>query len=347
MIREAISRVIRRENLSSQEASEVMKEIMDGRATSAQIGSFLTALRMKGETVEEILGCAQIMRAKAERIATKHAFLVDTCGTGGDESGTFNVSTAVCFVAAGAGLPVAKHGNRSVSSKCGSADVLEALGVKIDLPPQKTEYILNEIGIGFLFAPIYHKSMKHAVGPRKEIGIRTVFNILGPLTNPAQARFQIVGVYDASLTEVVAQVLARLGVEGACVVHGAGGLDEISTLGPTRITHLNKGSINTYYIAPEDFGFPRRNLLDLKGFDAPYNAQIIKKVLAGAKGPHREIVLLNAATALFTAGAAGSIKEGIEIAVESIDSGKAMAKLTQLICLSNDDSNNDLEAGII
>lgn len=261
MITEAISRVIGRENLSSLEASEVMKEIMDGRATSAQIGSFLTGLRMKGETPEEILGCAQVMRARAEGITTNHPFLVDTCGTGGDGSGTFNISTAVCFVAAGAGLPVAKHGNRSVSSKCGSADVLEALGVKIDLSPQKAEYILNEIGIGFLFAPIYHKSMKHAVGPRREIGIRTVFNMLGPLTNPAQARFQIVGVYDASLTEVVAQVLEKLGVEGAYVVHGAGGLDEISTLGPTRITHLHRGTINTFFSSQYFFD----NLSIIKG----------------------------------------------------------------------------------
>ncbi|MBS3970039.1 MAG: anthranilate phosphoribosyltransferase [Clostridia bacterium] len=343
MIREAIGRVIRRENLSSQEASEVMKEIMDGKATSAQIGSFLTGLRMKGETAEEILGCAQVMRAKAERLTTRHPFLVDTCGTGGDESGTFNISTAVCFVAAGAGLPVAKHGNRSVSSKCGSADVLEALGVKIDLSPQKTEHILNEIGIGFLFAPIYHKSMKHAIGPRREIGIRTVFNMLGPLTNPARARFQIVGVYDASLTEVVAQVLEKLGVEGAYVVHGAGGLDEISTLGPTRITHLHRGTINTFYITPEDFGFPRRSLLDLKGDDALYNAQIVKKVLAGEKGPHREIVLLNAAAVFSAAGAARNLQEGIGIAVEAVDTGRAMTKLEELIYLSN----SDLEARIV
>jgi len=337
MIREAISRVIQRENLSFKETSEVMLKVMEGRATSAQIGSFLTGLRMKGETLEEILGCAQVMRDKSFPINSKHSILVDTCGTGGDGTGTFNISTTTIFVVAGAGLAVAKHGNRSVSSKCGSADVLEAMGVKIDLSPQEVELVLDEIGLGFLFAPVFHEAMKYAIGPRKEIGIRSVFNVLGPLTNPARAKFQVLGVYDPNLTEVIAQVLERLGVEGAYVVHGSGGLDEISTLGPTKITHLNKGSIKTYEIRPEDFGIPRRKLSDLQGDDASCNVQIIKRVLSGEKGPHREIVLLNAAAAISAAGAAKDLHEGVKIAAETIDSGKAMKKLEELVYMSHID----------
>jgi len=337
VIREAIKKVVNGENLSFEEAGAVMKQVMEGKATAAQIGSFLTGLSIKGETPDEIAGCAQIMREKATSINTIHPFLVDTCGTGGDGTGSFNISTTVAFVVAGAGLPVAKHGNRSVSSRSGSADVLEALGVKIDLSPLEVEFILNRIGIGFLYAPVFHKAMKHAIGPRKEIGIRSIFNVLGPLTNPARAKFQVVGVYDARLTEVIAMVLDQLGVESACVVHGAGGMDEISTTGPTKITQLKKGSITTRVITPEDFGFPRRKLSDLKGGDAGYNAEITKKVLAGKKGPHREIVLLNAAAALAAAGAAGDLHEGIKIAEQSIDSGSAMGKLEELIEISNSD----------
>jgi len=335
MIREAISRVIKRENLSVEVTSEVMEQVMEGRATPAQIGSFLTGLRMKGETPEEIFGCAKVMRDKASPISTRHSLLLDTCGTGGDGTGTFNISTTAVFVVAGAGMAVAKHGNRSVSSKCGSADVLEALGVKIDLTPHEVGLVLDRIGIGFLFAPIFHKAMKYAAAPRKEIGIRSVFNILGPLTNPARAKFQVLGVYDAGLTEVVARVLEKLGVEGAYVVHGAGGLDEISTLGPTKITRLNKGNIYTHTILPEDFGFPRRKLSDLKGGDASCNAEITRRVLNGEKGPHREIVLLNAAAAISAAGFAKDLHEGVNFAAEVIDSGKAMEKLEELIDASN------------
>jgi anthranilate phosphoribosyltransferase len=335
LIRKAIGKVIAGENLSSQEAGEVMRQIMEGEATPAQIGSFLTGLRMKGETPEEIFGCAQVMRDKASRINTRHPLLVDTCGTGGDGTGTFNISTTVAFVVAGAGLAVAKHGNRSVSSRSGSADVLEALGVRIDLSPREVELILDRIGVGFLYAPAFHRAMKHAIGPRKEIGIRSIFNVLGPLTNPARAGVQVLGVYDARLTEVLAMVLDYLGVKSAYAVYGAGGMDEISTLGPTKVTELENGSIKTFEIVPEDFGFPRRRLSDLKGGDAAYNAEITRKVLAGQKGPEREIVLLNAAAALSAAGAARNLKEGVKIAAQSIDSGKAMEKLEELVRLSN------------
>ncbi|MDK2986310.1 MAG: anthranilate phosphoribosyltransferase [Clostridia bacterium] len=335
MIKEAIGRVVRGENLSVKEASGVMQEIMEGRATAAQIGSFLTCLRMKGETPEEIAGCASVMREKALPINSRHHLLVDTCGTGGDGAGTFNISTTVAFVVAGSGLAVAKHGNRSVSSKSGSADVLEALGVKIDLSPAEVEEVLDRIGIGFLYAPTFHKAMKYAISPRREIGIRSVFNILGPLTNPARAKFQVLGVYDAGLTESVAQVLDRLGVENAYVVHGAGGLDEISTLGPSKITHLKKGSIETFEITPEDFGFPRRKLSDLKGGDAIFNSKITRRVLAGEEGPYREIVLLNAAAAIAAGGAARDLHEGVKLAAYIIDSGKALEKLEELIQVSN------------
>ncbi|MDK2824345.1 MAG: anthranilate phosphoribosyltransferase [Clostridia bacterium] len=335
MIREAIRKVVRKEDLSLEEANGVMGQIMEGRATEAQIGSFLTALRMKGETPDEIAGCAQVMRDKAVAIKSRYSTLVDTCGTGGDGAGTFNISTTVAFVVAGTGLAVAKHGNRSVSSKSGSADVLEALGVKIDLSPREVEKVLDQIGLGFLFAPVFHQAMKYASAPRKEIGIRSIFNILGPLTNPARAKFQVVGVYDAGLTEVVAQVLDRLGVEGAYVVHGTGGLDEISTLGPSKVTYLNKGSIKTFTITPEDFGFIRRKLADIKGGDAFYNAEITKRVLRGEEGPIREIVVLNAATVISAAGLASDLQEGVKIAMETIDSGKAMEKLEKLIQVSN------------
>lgn len=340
MIKEAIRKIVKGENLSFEEAGAVMRQVMEGRATDAQIGSFLTALNIKGETPEEIAACAQVMREKASPINSKHPFLVDTCGTGGDGTRSFNISTTVAFVVAGAGLPVAKHGNRSVSSRSGSADVLEALGVKIDLSPLEVEFILNKIGIGFLYAPVFHKAMKHAIGPRKEIGIRSIFNVLGPLTNPARAKYQVVGVYDARLTEVIAMVLDQLGVESACVVHGAGGMDEISIAGPTRITHLKKGSIKTYEIKPEDFGLSRRKLSDIRGGNAIYNAEITRRVLEGEKGPCREIVLLNAAAAIVAAGAAGDMHEGIKIAEQSIDSGSALGKLEELVMLSNSDLKN-------
>jgi len=335
VIREAIRKVVKGENLSFEEAGAVMRQVMEGKATDAQIGSFLTALNIKGETPEEIAACARVMMEKASPINSKHPFLVDTCGTGGDGTGSFNISTTVAFVVAGVGLPVAKHGNRSVSSRSGSADVLEALGVKIDLSPSEVELILDKIGIAFLFAPVFHKAMKHAIGPRKEIGIRSIFNVLGPLTNPARVKYQVVGVYDPNLTEVIAVVLDQLEVESAYVVHGAGGMDEISTAGPTRITQLKKGSIKTYEIAPEDFGLSRRKLSDIRGGNAIYNAEITRRVLEGEKGPYREVVLLNAAAAIVVAGAAGDIHEGIKLAEQSIDSGNAMGKLEELVALTN------------
>jgi len=331
MLKEMIGKIVNGEGLGFQEAHRVMLQVMEGEATGAQIGSLLTALRMKGETVDEISGFAQAMREKCAPFSSRHSLLVDTCGTGGDCSGTFNVSTTAAFVVAGAGVPVAKHGNRSVSSKSGSADLLEALGVKLDLSPGEVMSILDRIGIGFLYAPVFHVAMKHASGPRKEIGIRSVFNILGPLTNPAGAGAQVLGVYEPGLTEVMARVLDRLGVKNAYVVHGDGGLDEISNTGPTKVSCLNNGSINTFYIYPEEFGFARATLEQLQGGDAGENAAITLRVLNGEKGPHRDIVLLNAAAALAASGAVRDLKEGVRAAADSIDSGKAREKLEQLI----------------
>lgn len=336
MIREAIEKITRKENLSVQESSEVMEEIMEGRTTDAQIGSLLTGLKMKGETSEEIVGCARVMLQKAEPISSTCSNLVDTCGTGGDKTGTFNISTAAAFVAAGAGLVVAKHGNRSVSSKSGSADVLEALGVKVDLEPKEAEMILNKTGMGFLYAPYFHRAMKHAIGPRKEIGLRSIFNILGPLTNPAQAKYQLIGVYEPALVEVVAEVLMKLGVKSAYVVHGAGGLDEISTLGPTKTAHLSNGRIDFFEIYPEKYGFPRRQLSDIKGGDASQNANIILHVLSGNPSPYSEIVILNAAAAVTAAGISATLQEGVKIAAESISSGRAYEKLEEQIKLTNE-----------
>jgi anthranilate phosphoribosyltransferase len=277
MIREAISRVIERKDLDEKQMVGAMNEIMSGEATTAQIGSFITALRMKGETIEEISGAAMVMREKATRIATgvavdKGEILVDTCGTGGDSSGTFNVSTTTAFVVAAAGIPVAKHGNRSVSSKCGSADVLEALGVNLDLTPEQVGASVKEVGIGFLFAPILHTAMKYAIGPRREIGIRTIFNVLGPLTNPAGANVQLLGVYSPDLCEKLARVLGRLGSLRALVVCGAGNVDEFTVTGDTEVAELSNGEIRTYTVRPEDVGFVRSRLVDLKGGDTPDEA---------------------------------------------------------------------------
>jgi anthranilate phosphoribosyltransferase len=331
VLKEMIGKIVSGEDLQFQEARQVMLQVMNGEATGAQIGSLLTALRMKGETVEEISGCAQAMREKSLSFSCRHSLLVDTCGTGGDCSGTFNVSTTAAFVVAGAGVPVAKHGNRSVSSKSGSADLLEALGVKLDLLPGEVMSILDRIGIGFLYAPVFHVAMKHASGPRKEIGIRSIFNILGPLTNPARANVQVLGVYEPGLTEVMARVLERLGVKSAYVVHGDGGLDEISNTGPTKVSCLNNGSIKTFYIHPEELGFTRATLRQLQGGDARENAGITRRVLSGEKGPHRDIVLLNAAAALAASGVVRDLPEGVRAAGESIDSGKALEKLEQLV----------------
>jgi len=330
-IREAIQRVILQESLSQAEAQAVMGQIMDGEATPAQIACFLTALRLKGETVEEITGFAQAMREKVIPITTSRRPLVDTCGTGGDVQNTFNISTAAAFVVAGAGAAVAKHGNRSVSSRCGSADVLEELGVNLDLSAEQVSQCLDDIGVGFLFAPKLHPAMKHAIGPRREIGIRTVFNILGPLTNPAGAPAQVLGVYAPELTETLAQVLANLGSEHVFVVHGLEGLDEISTVGETRVSEARAGEVRTYALTPEEVGIPARaSWSDLAGGDAAENARLLVEVLEGQPGPRRDIVALNAAAGITAAGLARDLREGLQRAYEAIDSGAAREKLKAL-----------------
>ena len=334
MIKEALNKIVTGNNLSMDESKEVMGEIMRGEATPAQIGSFLTALRMKGETVEEIAGCAQAMRENAIEVKTNKDVLVDTCGTGGDSSGTFNISTTVAFVAAGTGLAVAKHGNRSISSNCGSADLLEALGVNLAINPEQVGRCIDEVGIGFMFAPSLHPAMKHAMGPRKELGLRTVFNILGPLSNPAGAKRQLLGVYDESLTEPMANVLLALGSEQAFIVHGADGLDELSVTGLNRISHLKDGRVDTYNLNPQDLGLPQAKSSDLAGGKAQENATITKGLLQGEKGPKRDIILLNTAAVLVAGGKAKDLKEGLTIAAESIDSGNAFKKIEELVEMS-------------
>jgi anthranilate synthase/phosphoribosyltransferase len=333
-IKEAISKVILEEDLSEEEAETVMGQIMAGEATPAQIGAFLTALRLKGETVEEITGCARAMRRSAIPVRPQRRDLVDTCGTGGDKTGTFNISTTAAFVVAGAGLAVAKHGNRSVSSHCGSADVLEALGVNLELTPEQVAHCIDEVGIGFLFAPRLHPAMKHAIGPRREMGVRTIFNVLGPLTNPAGATRQIMGVYDPSLTSPLAQVLGKLGAQAAFVVHGADGLDELSTTGINRVSYLRDGWVKDFPLDPAEFGLPRARLEDLRGGTAQENAQITQAILAGEHGPRRDVVLLNAAAALVAGGVAGDFEEGLQRAAEAIDSGSAREKLESLVAFS-------------
>ncbi len=331
-LQDAIGKLVERRDLTEAEAGEAMKCIMSGGATQAQIGSFLTALRMKGETVEEITAFARVMREFATRINPKvDDVLVDTCGTGGDKIKTFNISTAAMFVAAGAGVRIAKHGNRSVTSKAGSADVVEALGVRIDLPPEEVERCIESVGIGFMFAPRFHAAMKYAIGPRQEMGVRTVFNILGPLTNPAGARAQVMGVYDTKLTEKLARVLGKLGCERAMVVHGIEGLDEISTLGGTQISELNIDKVMTYTIFPEEFGFERANPEAIAGRELEENVRIMLSVLHGERGPRRDIVLLNAAAAIVVGGKADGLYEGISIASDSLDSGRAYEKVVQLV----------------
>ena len=331
MIKEALSKIVSRSDLTMAEAREVMREIMRGETTQAQIGAFLTALRMKGETVDEIAGCAQAMRESAIPVKPNRNQLVDTCGTGGDGSGTFNISTTVAFVAAGAGLAVAKHGNRSVSSRCGSADLLQALGVNLELAPEQVAQCIDEVGIGFLFAPKLHPAMKYALAPRQEIGLRTIFNILGPLSNPAQAKRQLLGVYHSDLTELMAEVLRALGAEHAFVVHGADGLDELSVTGLNKISRLHDGDIETYYLDPQDLGLPRAKLSDLAGGSVEDNAAITKALLAGKDGPKRDVILLNAAAVLIAGGKASSFSEGLKLAAEAIDNGSAQRKLYQLI----------------
>jgi anthranilate phosphoribosyltransferase len=349
MLKEAIYKVVTRQDLTEAEMTLAMEAIMGGEATEAQIGAFITALRMKGETVPEITAAAKVMRAKATRIPIADGLVdldrdeinvdwetvVDTCGTGGDATQTFNVSTTTAFVVAGAGLRVAKHGNRAVSSRCGSADVIEALGINLALTPDQVAACINEVGIGFLFAPQLHGAMRYAIGPRREIGIRTIFNILGPLTNPAGANVQVLGVYDPRLTEPLAQVLGNLGGRSAFVVYGEGSYDEISIVGPTRVSQLQNGQVRTYDIAPDDFGLKRASLEDIKGGDVFENARIVRQVLKGEGGaPREDMVALNAAAAFIAAGLAPDFPGGINLARETIRSGQALSKLEALIARS-------------
>ncbi|HAZ10944.1 MAG: anthranilate phosphoribosyltransferase [Omnitrophica bacterium GWA2_41_15] len=334
MIKEAIGKAVDGFDLTREEMISCMNEIMTGVATQAQIGSFITALRIKGETVEEITGAAIVMREKATKIDIS-SNSIDTCGTGGSGVDTFNISTTVAFVVSGAGLKVAKHGNRGVSSVCGSADVIKALGVNIDISPEKVKECIEKIGIGFLYAPLFHNAMKFAIGPRREIGIRTIFNILGPLTNPANAMGQVLGVYEEGLTDKLANVLNNLGVKRAFVVHGMDTLDEITITGETKVSELNNKKVKGYYIKPQDFGMKKAELLDIKGGTVEENAAIVKKVIEGEKGPRQDVVLLNASAALIAGGMAKDFKDGIEIASLSIESGKAKEKLEKLVEFTN------------
>jgi anthranilate phosphoribosyltransferase len=331
-IQEAIGTVVTGKNLSIAQATEVFSDIMNGSATDAQIAAFIVALRMKGESPEEITGAATVMRDKATHVLPEtNIHCVDTCGTGGDGANTFNISTATAFVAAGAGAIVAKHGNRSVSSKCGSADVLETLGVTITISPEKMKSCLDTVGIAFLFAPALHKAMKYAIGPRKEIAVRTIFNVLGPLTNPALAPHQLLGVFSDKLTGTMAAVLNAMGTRRAFVVYGMDGLDEISVSGPTHVAEINNGKVTNYTITPEEFGMQRAPLSAIAGGLPKENAARIRAILGGEKGPCRDIVLFNAAFALAAAGIAATPKEGIPLAERSIDSGSALRKLEQLV----------------
>jgi len=342
-IKEAIQKLIEGIDLTEEQMQDVFEQIMSGKATDAQIGAFLTALRLKGETVQEITGAAKIMRKKATKLDVKTSVdidredinideetILDTCGTGGSGTNTFNISTACAFVVAGCGVKVAKHGNKSVSSQCGSADVLNELGINLDLPPEKVAECIKRIGIGFLYAPLFHSAMKHVLGPRRELGIRTIFNVLGPLTNPANANAQVLGVYEEKLVEVIANVLKNLGSRFAFVVHGLDTLDEITITGPTKISELRNNEVNTYYIKPQDFDIPLAQLEDIKGGNAKQNAKIIIDVLSGKKGPKRDVVLLNSAAALVAAVKARDFKEGIKLASDSIDSKRALKKLEEL-----------------
>jgi len=334
-IRQAIDKLVNRLDLSEAETVDVMNQIMNGEATPLQVAAVLTALRMKGETVDEITGAARVMREKAHRVNVGTKTVLDTCGTGGDQKGTFNISTTAAFVVAGAGVQVAKHGNRSVSSQSGSADVLGALGVKVDASKERVEQCIAKIGIGFLFAPLLHEAMKYAVQPRRDIGIRTIFNILGPLTNPAMATHQLIGIYSGELVAVIAHVLKNLGSARAMIVHGLEGLDEISLCGPTLVAELRDGQVKEYTIAPEQFGLQRCSLEELHGGNAAQSAIIVRGVLDGKKGPPRDVVLLNSGAALYVSGSAATIADGIVLAAESIDSTKARQKLEQLVEMTN------------
>lgn len=341
MVRDLLEKIIAKENLSEQEAESIMGELMKGNLTGAQIGALLVALRIKGETPSEISGFARAIRSYAIPLPgdALPRPVVDTCGTGGDGKHTFNISTATAFVVAGAGLIVAKHGNRSVSSRAGSADVLEALGIKVDLPVKTTLACLREVGIAFFFAPVFHQAMRYALGPRRELGIRTVFNLLGPLTNPAGAEIQLVGVYEENLTELVGDALRHLRCRSAMVVHGGDGIDEISITGPTKITEVKPEGLRTYYLHPEEVGLPLGNLEELVGGSPEENAQILYEVLQGVLGTRRNAVLLNSAAVLLAAGKAEDWETALALAGESIDRGVALAKLEALrsfVCARRD-----------
>ena len=338
MIREAIRKVVDGGDLTQEEAVVAMTEIMDGEATPAQVASFVTALRMKGETVEEITGFVRVMREKSVKVRPQAANLLDTCGTGGDKLNTFNISTTATFVIVGAGVTVAKHGNRAASSSCGSADVLEALGVNLSLDAECVAACIDKAGLGFMFAPAMHPAMKHAVGPRKEIGIRTVFNLLGPMTNPAGAKRQVIGVFSPAITEVMANVLRALGTQRAMVFHGMAGLDEMSTLGETKISELKNGEVHTYTLQPSDVGLDVARSEDLAAGDGGVvdNVRALLTVLDGEKGPRRDIVLLNAAVALVVAEKAADLRHGIYLAERSIDTGAAMNALEQFRAITQE-----------
>jgi anthranilate phosphoribosyltransferase len=342
LITDAIKKVVDRTDLKAAQAEAVLEQIMTGQCTDAQIASLLTALRMKGETVEELTGFARVMRRKsapvdthlsvaAEIAGTEREALIDTCGTGGDVTGSFNISTATAFVVAGCGLRVAKHGNRSVSSQCGSADVVEALGVKIDISPERIAAAIDEVGIGFLHAPLLHEAMKYVSIARRQMGIRTIFNMLGPLTNPAGANTQVIGVYAEHLTDMLARVLRELGSRRAMVVHGSDGLDEITITGESKITELKDGQIKTYTVTPEELGLAGASLKEIQGGDARRNGEIILEVLGGRSGAPRDVVLANAAAAIVVSNRANDFREGVRLAADSIDSGRAMEKLQRLI----------------
>lgn len=348
MIKEAIAKLVERQDLSEPEMIDVMNQVMGGEATPAQVGAFITALRMKGETLPEIVGAAKVMRAHATPIRVGSAVdldrdeinvdqetILDTCGTGGSGTKSFNISTTVAIAVAACGAKVAKHGNRSISSSCGSADVLEQLGVNLGVAPETVSNCVNQIGVGFLFAPALHGAMKHAIGPRREIGIRTIFNILGPLTNPAGADRQVLGVFKENLVEPLARVLLSLGCRRGFVVHGSDGMDEITLTGPTLVAAISGGAVELQTIEPEQFGFKRCALAELQGGDAQQNAAIVKAVLAGEKGPKRDIVVLNGAYALVAAGLATDVDEGIEKLQAVLDNGKAQQVLDGLVRMTN------------
>lgn len=342
MIRKAIDKVVNMVHLEEDEMAQVMDDIMEGKVTSAQIASLITALRIKGETVNEVVGAVKVMRNKAARIALngeeiiqcigrRNGVIIDIVGTGGDSTMTFNISTASAIVVAAGGVVVAKHGNRSVSSRCGSADVLEKLGINIEASPDLVAKYINEIGIAFMFAPVFHGSTRHASGPRREIGIRTIFNMLGPLTNPASAKHLLLGVYSEALCEMFAAVLLKLNTERAMIVHGRDGMDEISVTTDTKVSEIKEGKIKNYIINPKDFGFDEYSMDDLRGGDAQENAQILKSILSGkTNGAKKAAVLINAGAAFYVAGVRPDVKEGIAYAQEIIDSGSAFKKLEEM-----------------